>query len=473
LRRRKTTLDQRATSRHDAAIDFPVRGHERAARFDLNARESDSAVVDISTPTREHRHRAPIAAAPTTVARLLSLLLPAALALYANFQGVQQILVPVQVEAMDPRGKIANLALLTMLCSITGVLGLTAGGAASDATRSRWGRRAPWLVCMAVASALLSMSLGLQSSLIGVAALYGGLWFTLNFFQGALLAVTPDRVPESRRSLASSIFGLAGPLGALIGVNLAAIAPAEWGYVSLAALLATATATFVIFAREDAWLAPAAGQAKDETNPPGRRLRMTLGLLESFSSRDFSLAYAFRVLMFIAQFSINNYLLYILQDHIGVQNAPARNAQIAAGVLNSLRTMATVFAIFIGLWLANRTERRKLFAQVYAVAMAAAMVVPVLSPTWSGMLIFASLGGIATGVYATVDLTLMSLVLPNKDSAGRDLALLVMAGAAAQFVAPLIGGVLIKFLGYDELFLVAAVITLVAGAVTFFIRGAR
>ncbi|MGA2794006.1 MAG: MFS transporter, partial [Roseiarcus sp.] len=103
----------------------------------------------------------------------------------------------------------------------------------------------------------------------------------------------------------------------------------------------------------------------------------------------------------------------------------------------------------------------------------AAMVVPVLSPTWSGMLIFASLGGIAMGAYATVDLTLMSLVLPNKDSAGRDLALLVMAGAAAQFVAPLIGGVLIKFLGYDELFLVTAVITLFAGAVTFFIRGAR
>ena len=48
-----------------------------------------------------------------------------------------------------------------------------------------------------------------------------------------------------------------------------------------------------------------------------------------------------------------------------------------------------------------------------------------------------------------------------------------MAGAAAQFVAPAVGGVLIKSLGYDALFLFAALVTLGAGAVTFFIRGVR
>jgi MFS family permease len=77
------------------------------------------------------------------------------------------------------------------------------------------------------------------------------------------------------------------------------------------------------------------------------------------------------------------------------------------------------------------------------------------------------------GLYAAIDLTLMSRLLPNRDSAGRDLALLVMAGASAQFVAPVVGGVLIKFMGYNALFLFAALVTLAAGAVTFFIRGVR
>jgi MFS family permease len=430
-------------------------------------------LVNLSTPTiKTIRSEALAAAKPTPAPRLLSLLLPTALALYANFQGLQQILVPVEVEAIDPQGKISNVAMITMICAVTGVLGLTAGGAASDATRSRWGRRAPWLVGMAIVSAVLTMGLGLQSGLLGMAVFCGALWFSLNCFQGALLAVTPDRVPDNKRSLASSIFGVAGPLGAVVGVNIAAMAPSEGGHAALAAILVAATAMFVVFAREEAWLAPAT-PIQDEAKRPGRQLRMTWGLLRSFTSRDFSLAYAFRLLMFIAQFSVNNFLLYILQDHIGVANLPAGDAQIAAGALNSVRTLATVAAIFLGFWLANRTERRKVFAQAYGLVMAAAMVVPALNPSWLGMLIFGVLGGVAMGLYSAVDLTLMSRVLPNRDSAGRDLALLAMAGASAQFVAPLVGGALIRFLGYDALFLFAALVTLLAGAVTFLIRGVR
>ena len=127
--------------------------------------------------------------------------------------------------------------------------------------------------------------------------------------------------------------------------------------------------------------------------------------------------------MFIAQFSITNFLFYILQDRIGVANLPSGNAQIAASALNSLRTAATVMAVIVGFALANRTERRKVFAQGYALLMAAAMVIPVLSPTWIGMLAFGILGGVAMGLYSAIDLTLMSRLLPNRDSAGRDLAL--------------------------------------------------
>ncbi len=202
-------------------------------------------------------------------------------------------------------------------------------------------------------------------------------------------------------------------------------------------------------------------------------MRISWGLLRSFCSRDFSLAYIFRLLMFIAQFSVTNFLFYVLQDRIGVANLPSGNAQVASGELNSLRTAATVAAIVLGFAIANRTERRKVFAQAYAVLMAAAMLVPVLSPTWMGMVTFGILGGVAMGLYAAIDLTLMSRVLPNRDSAGRDLALLVMAGASAQFVAPLVGGVLIKVLGYNALFLFAALVTLGAGAVTFFIKSVR
>ncbi len=411
---------------------------------------------------------APAPAEP--VARLLTMLMPMALALYANFQGAQQILVPLQIEAINPGAKIANMALITMIGSVTGVLGLTAGGAASDATRGRWGRRAPWLAGMAILSAFLSVGLGEQRALLGVAALSGALWFSLNCFQGAMLAVTPDRVPDRRRGVASSVLGVAGPLGAVVGVNVAAFAPSVWGYAILAAMLMAGTVAFVVFAREPAYSAPPAPRVATR---PGLRHRMSAGLFGSFASRDFALAYTFRLLMFIAQFSINNYLLYILQDMIGAANLPSGEARIAAGALNSLRTVATVATILFATWLAHRTQQRRIFAQVYAVLMAAAMLIPALSPTWPGMLAFGILGGVAIGCYSVIDLTLMSRVLPNPNSAGRDIALLVMAGASAQMVAPVFGGICIRWFGYDSLFEAAAFVTLLAGGVMSLIRGVR
>jgi MFS family permease len=200
---------------------------------------------------------------------------------------------------------------------------------------------------------------------------------------------------------------------------------------------------------------------------------MSAGLFGSFASRDFALAYTFRLLMFIAQFSINNYLLYILQDMIGAANLPSGEARIAAGALNSLRTVATVATILFATWLAHRTQQRRIFAQVYAVLMAAAMLIPALSPTWPGMLAFGILGGVAIGCYSVIDLTLMSRVLPNPNSAGRDIALLVMAGASAQMVAPVFGGICIRWFGYDSLFEAAAFVTLLAGGVMSLIRGVR
>jgi MFS family permease len=391
---------------------------------------------------------------PLRVSTLLALLTPTALALYANFQGVQAILAPERIEDIDAVNKIGHLAVLTTIGAVTGVLGLALGGAASDATRGRFGRRAPWLVAMALASAALTLALGLQTTLIGVMAAGGALWFTLNFYQAALLATNTDRVPERRRTLASSLLGISGPLGAMLGVNLAAAYPNILGHAALAAMLIVMTAVFVSLAPEP-----------PHRPAPRREQRGGWNMLASFGSRDFALAFAFRVLMFLGQFSINNYLFYILQDHIR-----SENPGVATGELNALRTCVTIVAAFATLWLVNRTSRRRLFAQSFALIMAAGMLIPAFYPNWRGMLAFAALSGLASGVYSAVDLPLMQKLLPHPDNAGRDLALLVMAGAAAQFLAPWIGGGVIAHFGYDTLFVVAAFITLLSGLAMSMIR---
>ena len=397
----------------------------------------------------------------TSPERALALLLPTAIALYAAFNGVQSILVPDFVEALDPSAKVADLARLTVICAATGVAGLVAVGAASDATSGRFGRRAPWLAGMAALSLVFAFLLATRSSVGGVALWYGALWFALNGFQAAMLAVAPDRVPERLRGRASSLFAVAGPLGGLVGVNLAAHLSPACGYLVLFAALGLTTAAFLAFARE----APFAARPK----PAAGRLRFSA--LTSFRSRDFALAWLFRVLMYSAQFALNNYLLYILRDYVGEANLPGHDARAAAGYIGGLRTLATLAAIAAAHNLAQRTSKRRAFAQGYAALMALAMLAPVLFPTWAGMLAFALFGGLAIGAYAVIDLTLMSRVLPNPQTAGRDLALLVMAGATAQFIAPTLANFLIGAYGYASLFLVAATITIAAGWVVGRLRG--
>ena len=389
--------------------------------------------------------------------RALAFLLPAAIGLYACFQGVQAIFAPDRIEAIAPAAKVADVAWLTVICAATGVAGLVVIGAASDATTSRFGRRAPWLAAMAALSLAFAALLSQQWTVGGVALWYGALWFTLNGFQAALLAVAPDRVPERLRARASFTFAIAGPIGGLLGVNLAARLPPSLGYFVLFGSLALTTALFLVFAAE----APFAG-AKPLHPAPGR---VRLAALSSFGSRDFALAWVFRVLMYSAQFAINNYLLYILRDYVGEATLPGHDARTAAAWVGAVRTVATLTAVFASHRLAARTSRRRVFAQGYAALMALAMLAPVLSPTWAGMLAFAGFGGLAMGAYAAIDLALMSRVLPNRHTAGRDLALLVMAGATAQFVAPAMASLLIGAFGYPALFLASATVTVAAGFV--------
>ena len=412
---------------------------------------------------------APRAAAPPSLARLLALLLPAAMAMYGAFQGTQMVLLPLQLQGLDAAHKVVNLAGVTMLCAVTGVLGMTWGGAATDVTFSRWGRRAPWLAGMAAASSLTLVAIGWQSRLVAIAALCGVFWFTLNFYQGALLTVLPDRVSDAKRGFASSIFALAGPIGAVAGINAAAYLPGWPGFCALALAIGASAAAYLLLAPEPPALAPRPRDVRADAAGHGL-IRRFLG---SFRRRDFALAYAFRALMFTGQSTINNYLLYILQDHIGWQRLPGHSPEVAAGVVSTLRTVATLAAIGIGIVVARRTTRRKIFAQGYALAMAFAMLIPLFSPTWAGMLAFAGLGGAAMGAYSTIDLALMAHVLPDKRNAGRDLGLLAMAGAFAQLLAPPIGGAIIRFLGYDSLFLAGAAITIAAGLAAGFMRGVR
>ena len=398
--------------------------------------------------------------------RLIAALLLPSIPLYACFGGMQQILQPAQIEAIDPASKIAHLALLTAASSVTAVLGLVAGGTISDRTQSRWGRRNPWIVVMALMAAGLILLAGRGAPIAVLIGVYCAMWLCLNFHQAAMTAVLPDRVSPSHRALASSAIGLATPLGILLGVNLAGRLAPGLAFPALAGLLVVGSTGFALAAPE-----PAAAN-DPHPRPPGAT-RAGGGLFAAFRHRDFTFAFVSRAMLFLAYFSVNGYLLYAVKDRIALADLPGRNAGVAVSILGSISMIAWIAGVPFAGWLADRFNRRKRVVSIAAIGMALAMIPPIVSPSWPALTAFAALDGLFFGIYLAVDLALMSLVLPDRRTQGRDMAILNVASAGSQIFAPLLAGGLIATLGYTAMFAATAALALGGGLFVLAIRGVR
>ncbi|MFT4306054.1 MAG: MFS transporter [Microbacterium sp.] len=402
--------------------------------------------------------------------RNLVLILPAMLAMYGVYQGIQQVLLPAQVEAIDEAAKVANLAVLSIVSSVAATIALPLGGAISDRTRSRFGRRAPWLAVAAVLAAALCVGMGFMASIAGLAIVYGALWFVMNWYQGVIYAVVPDRVPERLRGTASSLIGLALPLGVLAAVNVVSRTSQEVGYLLLAVGLLVATVLFVLGAPDSSSVDAPHSAAR----PSGPFLKRVLAQFASFADRDFTLVFLSRIVFFFGIFAVQTYTFYIVTDHIGMDNVPLGSAGEAVGLIASVSTVAQVVAVAIVGWVADKLDRRKLVVGLSSLGMAVGFAIPLLLPTWTGMLIYAVVLGASSGVYFAVDLALMSLVLPSSGDEGRDLGLLAIATSVPSAFAPAVAAWLILVTtSYSSLFVFGIAASVVGGVLVFLVRKIR
>ena len=431
----------------------------------MTSTESSPAASMEGTPAAE----ADAPERPARIGRLMSFLLPATVGMIAVYQAVQQILIPSQLEAIDPVNKVGNLALLTTFVAIASMIGIPLGGALSDRTRSRFGRRTPWIVGTAAVSGVLMIALGFTGNLVVLGILFTALWLTSNMYQGALTAVLPDRVPERRRGWAAALIGLATPIGVLVGVNVAGQAGPAAGYAIIATLLVVTAIAFVLFARE--------GSSLDIPVPVKTTRSLGHGIADFFSAfrtRDYSLAFISRFALFLSYATVSGFLFFTLSDYIGEDQLPDGDPGKAVATLLTATVLGWVGVATVLGWVADKIDRRKLFVSIAAVGLAFTMFVPILMPTWTGMLIYSVLLGVFIGTYFAVDLALMSLVLPNKLTEGRDLGILNVAVGLPTILSGAVAAGIITFLGgYASLYVFGAIMAVVSGVTVMFIKKVR
>lgn len=397
--------------------------------------------------------------------RLAILLFLAYTSLITIFQGIQNILLPPVVQKLAPDAKVSTLALLATLASVTTVFALFAGGAISDRTRSRWGRRTPSLVLSWLASVTLLPLMGMAGSVTQLLVVMPLLWFALNYYQSVLLAALPDRIPKHELGFASAAIGLGAPVGIFGGVNIGAFAPTTMlGYIFLAVPFTVLTYCLVLLEPEPSSLG----------EPLRARQRLVLrSVREQFSSlkdRNFALALMSRFLMFLCYFSVTGYLFYVLQDYVGATQLPYESVNVGVSTIMSLMTVSWLAITPLVGFVADRFRRTAFIVAMVSFGAGVVTLLPAVTNDWTIMLLFGLGTGVMFGTYFVLDLKLATLVLPSADTAGRDLGLLLAAGSAPGVFSFAIAASLIAFSGYPALFVFGAIVAAAGGLCAIFIR---
>jgi MFS family permease len=368
----------------------------------------------------------------------------------AMYAGIGSVLLPSQLEQIDRAHKVAALGLVAGVSAIFATVFNPLGGSLSDRTRSRFGRRTPWLIGASAALLPMLAFLGRAHTVLLVLVAWCLSQATANMFQAPLTAVIPDRVAPARRGTASSVAGVSAILGGVIGVGLAGQFTRHLaaGYLVLGGLLVLAAWQFVL-RTADASTAHLARPPRD-TRPARVRLA---GFLSALTHRDFACVFASRATAILGYFLVVNFELYVLTDYIRLP-VGMRAAQ-GVTVLAAISAVGAILAAAIAGPLSDRLNRRKPFVFISSAVAGGGCLLPVLSPTFTTIEIFAAFAGIAFGCYLSVDAALVTLVLPRTADAARDLGVLNIANTGPQIIAPLIAALIISHLGgYRSLFIV-------------------
>lgn len=383
-----------------------------------------------------------------------------------GLQIVAAVLLP---QRLTDIGVASPETLLGSISAVTAIVSLVSNlvfGNLSDRTRSRFGRRAPWILAGAILGGVSLTLIGFLPDPTSITVSYCVAMVGLNMMLAPAVAVLADRVPASQRGTMSAYYGagLAGgsPIGSLVGALF--ITNAVPGFVLGGGLMILgAVVALVVWPRERS--------AADLPTTDNSLKDLLLSFRPPRNAPDFYLAFVARLFMLISYQMVMAYQLYIVQNHIG------------QSVEESGRTIATMSVILLVVSLvgsviagpiSDRIKRRKLPVVISSLLFAIGIAMPWVLPTATGMFLMAGIAGFGYGIYTSVDQALNVDVLPSDEEAGKDLGILNLSTTAGQTVGPLVTSAIVVASGsYTLIFPVAMAAALIGALVVLKIRSVR
>ncbi len=355
------------------------------------------------------------------------------------------ILLPVRVTTLaGPGADVAWMAYLAFSGAIAASLGHIGFGYLSDIT----GNRRLWIASGMTISTSLLIAIPSATNLAGLILLLIAWQLALNMMLAPLAAWAGDCIPDRRKGVLGGLMAFAPGIGALSGaaVTSPGFATPDNRLVIVAALVVACVLPALII------------------GPPRAvaRLPMTEPVIDENKN---ALRGAMRRMWFarlavqVAEAALFAYLFFWFRSI-----DPTVSDNRTAIVFSAILTLSAPLALLVGSW-ADRKARPLLPLVGTAAVSACALVSMALARDLATAIATYSLFGIASAVFLALHSAQTLRVLPRSDRRGRDLGLFNLTNTLPSLVMPWLALALVPSFGFSGLFLIFALLAVVASAI--------
>ena len=347
-------------------------------------------------------------------------------------------------------------------------------GILSDRTRTRLGRRRPWVLGGMLVGIVSLFVMGSAPSVL----LLGAGWILAQIGWGTALAnVTTsmaDTLPEHQRGKVAGFVGFATQVAPVAGVIIAGslVGDPLLMFLIPGVVGVILTTLFILFSREQ----DSRKMILAETLTISRALKKYI--FNPVKHADYSLVWLGRFLFYFGLTLNTTFTAFFFASRLDVEVSEV------AGVLATLSLVgiaATTLGAIGGGFMSDKLRRRRVFVLLASVIFAAGVVMQAVATDVPLLFAGSLVASVGIGAFSAVDQALLLDVLPERDTdAGRFMGIAGFAVSIPQAVAPflaplilLIGASAAGEKNYTLLYWVAGFITLIGGFVVLRIRSVR
>jgi MFS family permease len=339
----------------------------------------------------------------------------------------------------------------------------------SDRTRSRIGRRKPFIIggvlVGLVGLAIIGVSPNIPLMIVGWTIGMLG-WANVG---STVLFIQADQLPDEQRGKVSALTGVAAQVSAIVGIGVvySVVNVSQFLVFMLPGIVGAILAMFFVFFGTDA-------DSRHLDLPSDRiSIKKVFGAFV-FNPRkypDFGWNWLGRFIFFVGLYFNTAFGTFFYSQRLGL---PIAEIAGLVAIIGLLGIVAAVVGAIGGGWLSDKLGRRKLFVGIGAGLFAVGAIIEATAYSMPSLILGAVLMNLALAAFGAVDQAIVMAILPDRSEAGRYMAVVQFAQKIPSAFAPILAAAVITIgaaegvKNYTLLYLLGGTLALIGAALIIF-----